>query len=46
MYISHCDVDGEWGKGEIQPFGPLQLSPSAGILNYGQVCTKKGTFIF
>ena len=39
MYISHCDLDGKWEKGEMQPFGPLKLSPSAGVLNYGQVCT-------
>ncbi|KAI5082787.1 hypothetical protein GOP47_0002530 [Adiantum capillus-veneris] len=36
IYVSKCGPDGEWNKGELEPFGPLKLSPSAGILNYGQ----------
>ncbi|KAH7299298.1 hypothetical protein KP509_24G004000 [Ceratopteris richardii] len=36
MYVSKCGSDGKWDEGELQPFGALQLSPSAGILNYGQ----------
>jgi hypothetical protein len=26
----------EWSAGELRPFGPLQVSPKAGVLNYGQ----------
>ena len=44
MFVSQCGLDGEWEKGDIQPFGPLNLSPSAGILSYGQVCAKKKYF--
>lgn len=36
MFISKCGLDGDWDKGEIQPLGHLKLSPSAGVLNYGQ----------
>ncbi|MCO5590692.1 hypothetical protein L7F22_044667 [Adiantum nelumboides] len=36
MYVSKCGPDGEWSKGKVEPFGHLKLSPSAGILNYGQ----------
>ena len=37
MYMSTCGPDGNFSKGEILPFGPIALSPSAGVLNYGQV---------
>ncbi|GJN30020.1 hypothetical protein PR202_gb18294 [Eleusine coracana subsp. coracana] len=36
MYVSKCGPDGIFSKGEVQPFGPIALSPSAGVLNYGQ----------
>lgn len=36
MFLSKCGLDGNWNKGEIQPLGHLELSPSAGVLNYGQ----------
>eukprot|EP00250_Pteridium_aquilinum_P008782 c18204_g1_i1 orf=124-1368(+) len=36
MFVSKCGLDGEWDNGELQPFGHLNISPSAGILNYGQ----------
>jgi branched-chain amino acid aminotransferase len=26
----------QWAPGKLQPYGPLQLSPAAGVLNYGQ----------
>jgi branched-chain amino acid aminotransferase len=37
MCVSKCGPDGIFSKGEMQPFGPVTLSPSAGVLNYGQV---------
>ncbi len=36
MYIHKTDDNGVWQKGEYRPFGDITLSPSAGILNYGQ----------
>ncbi|KAI4337101.1 hypothetical protein L6164_015554 [Bauhinia variegata] len=35
MYINKCE-DAEFGQGQLSPFGNLKLSPSAGVLNYGQ----------
>lgn len=37
MYIAKCGPDGNFSQGEMLPFGPIALSPSAGVLNYGQV---------
>ncbi|KAI5084227.1 hypothetical protein GOP47_0000396 [Adiantum capillus-veneris] len=36
MFIMKCDTDGEWHRGQLEPFGLLEVSPSAGVLNYGQ----------
>lgn len=36
MHIMKCRKDGEFYEGELQPFGTVELSPSAGVLNYGQ----------
>ncbi|KAH9304871.1 hypothetical protein KI387_009275, partial [Taxus chinensis] len=36
MYLMKCRKDGEFYEGELQPFGTVELSPSAGVLNYGQ----------
>ncbi|KAE8787167.1 Branched-chain-amino-acid aminotransferase 5, chloroplastic [Hordeum vulgare] len=36
LYMAKCGPDGNFSKGEILPFGPIALSPSAGVLNYGQ----------
>jgi branched-chain amino acid aminotransferase len=38
MYMAKCGPDGNFSQGEMLPFGPIALSPSAGVLNYGQVC--------
>ncbi|KAJ7547370.1 hypothetical protein O6H91_08G082700 [Diphasiastrum complanatum] len=35
MYIMKCER-GQWQQGELKPYGNLELSPSAGVLNYGQ----------
>ena len=36
MYISICKKDDKWSKGVIQDFQNLNISPAAGVLNYGQ----------
>ncbi|KAM0859505.1 hypothetical protein ACQ4PT_047141 [Festuca glaucescens] len=36
MYMAKCGLDGNFSEGEMLPFGPIALSPSAGVLNYGQ----------
>ncbi|KAI9165666.1 hypothetical protein LWI28_018268 [Acer negundo] len=36
MYVMKCSRDGNYSKGELQRFGNIELSPSAGVLNYGQ----------
>ncbi|CAN8311889.1 unnamed protein product [Cochlearia groenlandica] len=36
MYVMKCSKNGEFIKGELSPYGNIQLSPSAGVLNYGQ----------
>ncbi|XP_039009607.1 branched-chain amino acid aminotransferase 2, chloroplastic-like [Hibiscus syriacus] len=36
MYIMKCTQGGSFSKGELQRFGNIELSPSAGVLNYGQ----------
>ncbi|CAI0464306.1 unnamed protein product [Linum tenue] len=36
MYVMKCREDGNFTKGELNPYGNIELSPSAGVLNYGQ----------
>ncbi|KAL5988323.1 Branched-chain-amino-acid aminotransferase, mitochondrial [Asimina triloba] len=36
MYVAKCSQDGKFSKGELQRFGNIELSPSSGVLNYGQ----------
>ncbi|KAF8404819.1 hypothetical protein HHK36_009709 [Tetracentron sinense] len=36
MYITKCSQGGNFSKGELQRFGNIELSPSSGVLNYGQ----------
>lgn len=37
MYVMKCNLDGDFSDGELQRFGNIEVSPSAGVLNYGQV---------
>ncbi|XP_071913415.1 branched-chain amino acid aminotransferase 2, chloroplastic-like isoform X1 [Coffea arabica] len=37
MYVMKCSQGENFTKGELQRFGNIELSPSAGILNYGQI---------
>lgn len=47
MYVMKCGLDGEWRQGELQRYGNLEVSPSAGVLNYGQVrCQPSGVLVF
>ena len=36
MFRATCDLGGKWSGGELIPYGDIQLSPFAGVLNYGQ----------
>ncbi|KAK6117413.1 hypothetical protein DH2020_048869 [Rehmannia glutinosa] len=36
MYMMKCSQGDSFSKGELQRFGKIELSPSAGVLNYGQ----------
>jgi branched-chain amino acid aminotransferase len=44
MYFMKCDQGGTFTKGELKRFGNIELNPSAGVLNYGQVLLL--SFIF
>ncbi|KAL6270730.1 hypothetical protein ACE6H2_027641 [Prunus campanulata] len=36
MYIMKCSNGDDFSQGHLTPYGKIELSPSAGILNYGQ----------
>nr|QKY15323.1 branched chain amino acid aminotransferase (BCAT) [Polytomella parva] len=36
MFVATWDSECGWGEGELKPYGPLPLFPSAQVLNYGQ----------
>jgi branched-chain amino acid aminotransferase len=36
MYVAKTNADQQWEPGEFVDFGPLSISPAAGVLNYGQ----------
>lgn len=40
MYMMKCAQGEKFCDGELQRFGNIELSPSAGILNYGQVSSS------
>ena len=37
MYLMKCSEGDKFSEGKLIPYGNIELSPSAGILNYGQV---------
>lgn len=37
MYMTKCSDDGVFKQGQLNRYGNIPLSPSAGVLNYGQV---------
>ncbi|GJP34652.1 hypothetical protein CLOM_g19067 [Closterium sp. NIES-68] len=36
MFVAKCARGEEWEAGELRPYGNLEMSPAAGVLNYGQ----------
>ncbi|KAJ6709670.1 BRANCHED-CHAIN-AMINO-ACID AMINOTRANSFERASE 2 CHLOROPLASTIC [Salix koriyanagi] len=36
VYTMKCSIDGKFEQGELAPYGNVELSPSAAVLNYGQ----------
>ena len=38
MFKATCKKDDSWASGELVPYGKIELSPAAGVLNYGQGC--------
>ncbi|KAJ4701556.1 Branched-chain-amino-acid aminotransferase [Melia azedarach] len=36
MYTTRCSKDENFEQGQLSPYGNIELSPSAGALNYGQ----------
>ena len=38
MYMARCRIGEKWKSGGLIPYGPIELSPAAGVLNYGQGC--------
>ncbi|KAL5537960.1 hypothetical protein UlMin_044093 [Ulmus minor] len=36
MYMMKCSKEGDFSQGKLMPYGNIELSPSAGVLNYGQ----------
>jgi len=53
MFVSKSGPDGVWDEGAFQPYGTIQMSPAACVLNYGQglfeglkaLRTKTGTIV-
>ena len=53
MFQAKCKINGNWSGGKLIPYGNIELSPAAGVLNYGQgvfegmkaFCTAKGNKI-
>ncbi|KAK4390350.1 Branched-chain-amino-acid aminotransferase 2, chloroplastic [Sesamum angolense] len=42
MYMMRCGRDEEFKQGQLSRYGNIELSPSAGVLNYGQVHVLSG----
>ncbi|GJY56334.1 branched-chain amino acid aminotransferase 2, chloroplastic-like protein isoform X2, partial [Tanacetum coccineum] len=36
MYVTKCSIGESFSKGELVPFGNIEINPAAGVLNYGQ----------
>ena len=37
MYMMKFNKDEEFSEGKLVPYSNIELSPAAGVLNYGQV---------
>ncbi|KAF2323933.1 hypothetical protein GH714_004108 [Hevea brasiliensis] len=40
MYTTKCSKDGSFEQGRLSRYGNVELSPSAGVLNYGQASSN------
>ena len=45
MFKATCKQGETWQAGGLVPYGKIELSPAAGVLNYGQGCFE-GTKAF
>jgi len=36
MYLTKTTSSAPWMPGDLRPYGPMEMSPAAGVLNYGQ----------
>ena len=36
MYLAKCKGGYDWTKGELLPYGPIELEPASTVLSYGQ----------
>ena len=36
MYVSKTTAEDPWMPGDLRPYGNIEISPAAGVLNYGQ----------
>ena len=36
MFIAKCSIDEKWSGGSLIPYGNIELSRAAAVLNYGQ----------
>jgi branched-chain amino acid aminotransferase len=54
MYLTETTANDPWMPGALRPYGPIQMSPAAGVINYGQGLfegmkayrTSKGRVVF
>lgn len=37
MYVAKCTENNNFQHGQLIPYGNIEISPAAGVLNYGQV---------
>lgn len=44
VYTMKCSIDGKFEQGELGPYGNVELSPSAAVLNYGQASCNLNPF--
>jgi len=36
MYLTETSSTDPWMPGTLRPYGPIEMSPASGVLNYGQ----------
>lgn len=45
MYITKCCEGQHFEEGQLSRYGNIELSPAAGVLNYGQVCVISNSLL-